>query len=450
MSRRAQPAASAVWLLAAGCALGLALSGPPLAAGHEGAPTPTIKPGAVASTRVTGGKTLRELVPQSTAVVLGFVSRTEGYDDDKLRLHRVRVARTLRGDGVDAEIGVVEVRGSSERPELVHEGMNVVLLLRPTGSLSYLDEHLPEGTSYWSVAGEREGVILTANDAEVDVVADIVGRAAEAAVLDGAEATAARRTLAFDEIRTRNARLVADGVLELERLPEFAALQPEELDAFTTALRDTALPPRTRVGIVGLIAERKLTEAVPALLSASLDHPELLAAVLDTRARLGAPVPPEELRANLKSDDPAIRMAALTALGAGGDPEAIPELSKFALGDTDTEVRAAAVQALGRTKSPKALPTLAQTFAETDRELKQRSAQALLAIEGPEADHTLVELALKSSSPDVRRHAALLLMVSRGPGHAAVQQLAAQNQDPQVKALLHDGLRFHHQHDHVH
>jgi len=450
VSAGARSAASGLWTLAAGCALAIALFGPPSAAGHEGAPAPTITPGAVASTRVTGGKTLRELVPQSTAVVLGFVSRTEGYDGDKLRLHRVRVSRTLRGSGVEPEIGVVEVRGSSERPALVHEGMHVVLLLRPTGALSYLDEHLPDGTSYWSVAGEREGVMLAATDAEVEVVADLVERAAEAAVLAGAEATAARRTLAFDELRTRNERLVADGVLELERLPELETLQPEELDAVSAALRDTTLPARTRVRIVGLIAERELDEALPALMTAALDHPELLAAVLDTRARLGAPVPPEELRASLKSDDPAIRRAALTALGAGGDPEAIPELAKFALGDTDTEVRAAAVQALGRTKSPKALPTLAQTFAETDRELKQRSAQALLAIEGPEADATLVELALEGSSPEVRRHAALLLMVSRGPEHAAVRQLAARNQDPQVKALLHDGLRFHHQHDHVH
>jgi len=448
MSRRARPAASGVWALAAGCALGVVL-GPRVVASHENQPAPRVPPSPVTPTRVTGGKTLRELVPQSTAVVLGFVSRTEGYDGDKLRLHRVRVSRGLRGDVTEPEIAVVEVRGASERPELVHEGMHVILLVRPTGPMSYLDEHLPPGT-YWTTVGERDGVVLASSDAEVDTIATIVGRAAEASVLSGADAVAARRTLAFDEIRSRNARLVADGVLELERLPELDALDQAELDALGAALRDTTLPPRIRVGLVGLIAEHGLDEALPALLSAAVDHPELLAAVLDTRARLGAPAPGDELRAHLQSDDPEIRAAALSALGAAGDPAAIPELARFALGDQNGEVRAAAVQALGRTRSPKALPTLALTFAETDRELKQRSAQALLAIEGPEADNTLVELALRGTSPEVRRHAALLLMVSRGPDHQAVRQLAAQNQDPQVRALLDEGLRFHHQHDHTH
>lgn len=436
-------------VLAAGCALGL-LSIPRGAAGHEGQPTPRLDQTIPTAARVAGGKTLRELVPQSSAVVLGFVSRSEGYDGDKLRLHRVRVSRVLRGDAPDAELGVVEIRGSSERPELVHEGMNVVLLLKPAGTMSYLDEHLPQGTTYWMVAGEREGVILTASDTEVDTITPLVARAASAAVMSGDEATAARRALAFDEIRSRNARLVADGALELERLPALDDLTPEEIEALGAALRDTTLPPRARVSLVSMIAERKLDEALPAVLSASLDSPDLVAAVLDTRARLGSPAPPDELKASLKSDDPEIRTAAVTAIGAAGDPAAIPELSKFALTDQSGAVRQAAVQALGRTKSPKALPTLALTFAETDRELKQRSAQALLAIEGPEADNTLVELALRNGSPDVRRHAALLLMVSRGPDHAAVRQLAAQNQDPQVRALLDDGLRFHHQHDHVH
>jgi HEAT repeat protein len=448
MTRRAQPAASGVWALAAGCALGLVLA-PHRGGAHEGQPAPRVQPGSVASSRVTGGKTLRELVPQSTAVVLGFVSRTEGYDEDKLRLHRVRVSRTLRGDVAEPEIGVVEVRGASERPELVDEGMNAVLLLRPTGSLSYLDEHLPPGT-YWTVAGEREGVVLASSDTEVDALAAIIGRTAEAAVLSGDEAVAARRALAFDEIRTRNARLVADGVLELGRLPRLDTLDDAELEALGAALRDTTLPPPIRVGLAGVVAERQLRAALPALLSAAVDDQTLLAAVLDARARLGAPVPPDELRAHLESDDPEVRAAALSALGAAGDPAAIPELAQFALGDQNDEVRVAAVQALGRTRSPKALPTLAITFAETDRELKQRSAQALLAIEGPEADHTLVELALRGTSPEVRRHAALLLMVSRGPDHAAVRQLAAQNQDPQVRALLDEGLRFHHQHDHTH
>jgi HEAT repeat protein len=448
MSRRARPAASAIFALAAGCALGLVLR-PPLAAGHEGQPAPRLQRDTAPPPRVTGGKTLRELLPQSTAVVLGFVSRTEGYDGDKLRLHRVRVSRTLRGEVSEPEIAIVEVRGASKRPQLVYEGMNAILLVRPAGTMSYLEEQLPPGT-YWTVAGERDGVVLAASDTEVDALAPVIGRAAEAAVLSGDQAVAAHRALAFDEIRSRNARLVADGVLELERLPALEELDDAELEALGAALRDTTLPPRIRVGLVRLIAERDLEEALPALLSAEVDHPELLAAVLDTRARLGAPVPPDELRAHLESDDPEIRAAALSALGAAGDPAAIPELARFAIGDKNSEVRAAAVQALGRTKSPKALPTLALTFAEPDRELKQRSAQAILAIEGPEADNALVELALRGTSPEVRRHAALLLMVSRGPDHAAVRQLAAQNQDPRVRALLDEGLRFHHQHDHTH
>src|SRR5207247_7557403 len=61
----------------------------------------------------TDVRPLRQLAASATAVVIADVSRSEVYDEDRLRLHRLRVARVLRGRLDVVEPGIVEVRGAS-------------------------------------------------------------------------------------------------------------------------------------------------------------------------------------------------------------------------------------------------------------------------------------------------------------------------------------------------
>src|SRR5262249_42724994 len=80
---------------------------------------------------VSGARPLRLLAAEASAVVLADVVRTEPFDEDRLHLIRLRVARVLGGRLDDLEPGVAEIRGASKRPPVLADGERVVVLLRP-------------------------------------------------------------------------------------------------------------------------------------------------------------------------------------------------------------------------------------------------------------------------------------------------------------------------------
>src|SRR5206468_1328284 len=132
-------------------------------------------------------------------VVEGSVVRTESLDEDRLRVHHLRADETLKGTA-SAEVLVVEIRGTSQRPALLSAGTPVVVLLRPAPVLSYLAKLLPEGAQY-TVAGERDGVIPIASDAERAVVIAALTESLRLATLTDETAVASgRRALAFREL----------------------------------------------------------------------------------------------------------------------------------------------------------------------------------------------------------------------------------------------------------
>ena len=63
--------------------------------------------------------------------------------------------------------------------------------------------------------------------------------------------------------------------------------------------------------------------------------------------------------AALKDESPSVRAAAAKALGALGDPAAVPALFDL-LKDKKESVRASAAAALGKMKSPRAIKALAR------------------------------------------------------------------------------------------
>jgi HEAT repeat protein len=395
----------------------------------------------------TGARPLRLLAADAQAVVLADVTRTESFDEDRLRLHRLRVERVLRGrlDGGDA--AVVELRGGGGRTPLLTEGEHAVLLLRPAPPLTYLAQHLPEGRYLEPVSG-RDGVVAVASDADVEALEAVIREGARIAGLAPAEAATARRALAFTELGAPTPRLVHDGVLELRSLPALAPLAPEEVDVLRRVLRDTRVAAPTRVAVLELLAARDVRDALPAVAGAATDTPAVLDAVLAARARLGAPAGRAELVRLLGSADPAIQAAAVRALGRLDDPQALADLGRWATGDAQLRVREAAVEALGASKKPEALPVLRQTFGAPERELKQASARAMIEIGGPAMDDALVDLALRGDSPETQRYAALVLLAARGRDHPAVRRIETSNPSPEVRDLLEHGLEFRDAHPH--
>jgi HEAT repeat protein len=213
-----------------------------------------------------------------------------------------------------------------------------------------------------------------------------------------------------------------------------------EVEALGRALRDRRLEPAVRVALLQFIARDEAREAAPALATAEAETPAVLEALLAARAAVGAVSNPSQLAAQLDAEDPAVRAAAVRALGRLEDPAAVAELGRYATTDPDLAVRAAAVEALGASKKPAAVPILARTFESSERKLMQTSARALLDIGGPDADNALVDLALKGGSPEARRFAAFVLLAAHGRDNSAVRRMETSNPPPEVRDLLEHGL----------
>jgi hypothetical protein len=241
---------------------------------------------------------------------------------------------------------------------MLAEGDHVVLLLAPAKDLTYLRQQL--GTDErWDPVGGREGIIPIASPTDVDRVAEILEEARAAEALPQGEARrVALRTLAFHELATGNPRLRADGLIELRLQTEPLVLTSEEIATLTAVLRDTSTPAPLRIGLMGLLAERRWDGAVAALTGAEADTPEVLRALLAARAQLGAPATREEIRRLLASDDPAVRAAAIEGLAQLDEPGVLTELGQYATGDDAVPVRAAAIEALGRSHRREAVPVL--------------------------------------------------------------------------------------------
>lgn len=393
----------------------------------------------------TGVLTLRQLAADSTLVVEGVVTRTESLDDDRLRVYHLRADRTSKGTAGGDDVAIVEMRGSTGRPALLDDGARVLVLLRPAPPLSYLAQHLPDGVHY-ALSGGRDGIVPLASDEEQRLVdATLAEGARITSLADETEAKAARRALAFHELASTYSRLAADALVELRRLDDVAHLTAEEVAAVERTLTAKTVSPVTRAGLAQLAGERGWKEALGALRAAATETPQLFDAILTARARLGAPPDRDELARYLGAKDPAIRAAALRALGAAPDP-AIGEIGHFATNDPDVDVRVAAIDALGATRRSAAVPTLSRTLAMPDRAVRQASGRALITIGGPAASDAFVDLALHGTDEETRAYAALLLVVSSGRDSPAVQGLLAQNPSGEVRDVIEHGLRWQHSH----
>jgi hypothetical protein len=388
-----------------------------------------------------GTRSLRQLVAGSEAIVVGQTAATEYFDAGKLRLYRLRVDRTLHGRVAADEVAVVEAREGSERHPRLPDAVPLILLLRPAPSRRYLTEYLPAG-SYLALAGGRDGVLAFADDAERTALEQVLAEAVRIGTLsDEAEAFAATRTLAFRELASGNPRLAADAVLELRHVDPLRDLAGAEVAALRTALASRTVPATTRIALLHLLADRRASEAGPAVAAAAVDSGPVLDAVLAARAALGVPAGRVEHAPYLEATDPAVRASAIRGFAALPDPGS-GEIGRAATGDPDARVRIAAIDALGTVRWAGALPVLSQTFAQPEPEIRQASGRAILAIGGPAATDALLDLALHGASSDTRTHAAFLLMVTGGRDSEPVRRLLASGPSPDVQQMIEHGQRW--------
>jgi hypothetical protein len=306
----------------------------------------------------TGVRPLRALAAEATVIVLADVARTESHDEDRLRVYRLHVTRVLRGRlDETAEPGVVDVRGATARPPLLAEGERAVLLLQRAPEMSYVAQHVPGERLFAPVAG-RDGIVRVGSEAEAEAAERALADAAAVARLKDVEVRPAIRRLAFAELGGPSPRLVTDALVEIRAFGDLTPLTSEETAALGRALRDARVDRTTRVGLLELVAERRLVGALPVLQGLQADARAVLDALLAARARMGMPASragsrPTSARATSRCAPPGCTRwrGSTTPRHAAGRP-----LRHLGQGPA---VRAAAIEALGATS--RAVPILAKT-----------------------------------------------------------------------------------------
>ena len=110
--------------------------------------------------------------------------------------------------------------------------------MEPAPSYSYLRQTLPGESALYRLAGGRDGIVPVGSDADVEAVASVLEASARMqAATDPTTRSTELRQLAFTLLGAEPPRLVADGVIELRRLPRTLSLTSEELEIMRRTLR---------------------------------------------------------------------------------------------------------------------------------------------------------------------------------------------------------------------
>jgi len=385
---------------------------------------------------------LRGMLKSARLVVAGEVTGVTSYDDDRAAVAAFTVDRVFKGALPGApplHVAVVELREGPTRHAL-SVGARGIAFLDQAPRTSYFAKTLPEGT-YYQLLPDRGSFIGAASTADAQRYVDVLGRLVTAAQ-GSAMGAATARQLTFGLLAAQNQWLVDDagaGIVELRGQPE---LTEAELATLRAAVQRTDLPDGVRIAVIHAVADAGLVQAVPVLQGVSAPPPVAEAAwqALD---RLGAPPPDKTLDARLADRDPATRAAAVRELLRRDRGAAVSQVAPVVIQDPDPAVRKAAVEALGALGTPDAVPPLERVFPDSSTDLQQATARAILAVGGEAAVDALARLAF-TGPLDSQRFAVLTLMTMSDPHKDEVlKRVAETHPDEQVRDLVVHGLAYH-------
>ena len=283
---------------------------------------------------------LHGFVARSAIVAIGTIRRAERFEE---RGHtttpggvRLVVEEVLAGDLVPGEHGV---RIDGLHQPVYAEGERVLVFAdRASHSLRSLQSRSEK---------------ITADEAGAPVVA-MVRRLIGCAKLEAADERACLEQATLEGLRSPVPRIHQDAVVDLLRpslLDE--ALDDRDIARLGALARDARSPLVVRQGVTAKLG------------------------LLLAGARAAALAPLRKLAA--VPDNAAIRVAAVSALGASGERKAATSL-RGALGDVDRFVRAAAVEAIARLGAPGAARSLEAVLRDEDARVRYAALKALLRI----------------------------------------------------------------------
>lgn len=136
---------------------------------------------------------------------------------------------------------------------------------------------------------------------------------------------------------------------------------------------------------------------------------------MDAALRLGEEKPPDAvpaLVAILDDPDEFVRIQAVVSLGKIGDEAAVPALARLAA-DPLSSVRLATIQALGKIGDEAAIPILSKSLYEEDETLRTAAAKALGEIPGDASLDALLSVAIHDEHERVREHVVRVIRMRR-------------------------------------
>lgn len=110
--------------------------------------------------------------------------------------------------------------------------------------------------------------------------------------------------------------------------------------------------------------------------------PRVRCRLLDAAAEFDTPEAVAICRGALQDPDDRVRMAACSAWGRRGGPEAIELLASRYRNDTDLDVRLRAIRALGDLQDTAAVPVLAKALEDSDPAIQYRAVASLKRCSG--------------------------------------------------------------------
>jgi hypothetical protein len=127
--------------------------------------------------------------------------------------------------------------------------------------------------------------------------------------------------------------------------------------------------------------QSQFTRALVAEILAAHD-PELRCRIVATVADFDTPEANAILAGGLQDPDDSVRMAACTAWGRKGGPNAVQLLSTRYASDADLGVKLRALSALAELDDAAAIPTLAKALDDADPVVRKRAMQSLKQVSG--------------------------------------------------------------------
>ena len=165
------------------------------------------------------------------------------------------------------------------------------------------------------------------------------------------------------------------------------------------------------------------------------------AAALGASHKTAAVAPLVGLLADTEAE---VRLAAVEALGAVGDPQAVDPVANVmragatSRDETAVPIRIAAVRALGRL-GPVSFPALSDALRDRHPKVREAAVEALGSIGGPQAVPALAT-ALRDERSQLRQTAARALAAIGGPDARAMLLACLDHKDPATRAAVVDAL----------